>query len=230
MISIEPLVAQHRGEVATFLTVITQEETFGFEVIEADRLLAAKAMRSVEHHVEGFVEQLPTVQTVPCFANSGSHPKLGIVRFQILDDLRAGATQDLQLDVVETFSQLVDVGKNEPELDAARYRELEGANLTIVDHGGERTRALSAVVALLKQRKHSLAKWRKHGARPLAPEKIAAKLPFQQLDGARQRRLRDVTFFRRTGEVQRPRNGQKVSNLVHFHANVPLDDHQSRIL
>ena len=227
MIGIKPLGTQHRGEVAALLTVVTQEEAFGLEIVEANRLLAAKAMRAVEDHVEGLVEQFPTVETVPGFADGGPHGKLCIAGFQILDDLGAGATKNLQLNFTEGFSQFVDVRQDEAELDAAGYRKLECADLAIIDHGGERTRALGAIVALLEKRKHSLAKRREHCVRPLAPEKIAAQFAFQKLNGTRQRRLGHVALLCRAREVQRPRDGQEISNLVHFHANVPLDDHRT---
>ena len=85
-----------------------------------------------------------------------------------------------------------------------------------------RAGALGAVVALLQQREHPLAKWREHRAWPLAPEKVATQFAFQKLDRARQRRLCYVAFFRRAGEIQRPRDCQEISNLVHFHADFPL--------
>ena len=108
------------------------------------------------------------------------------------------------------------------ELDAARDRELERADLAVVDHGRKRARALRAVVALLEQGIHPLAERRQHGARPLAPEQVAAKLAFQQLDRARQRGLRDVALLRGAREIERARDRQKVSDLVHFHVLRPL--------
>ena len=89
---------------------------------------------------------------------------------------------------------------------------------------GERARALGAVVALLEQRIHPLAERRQHGARPLAAEQIAAQLAFQQLDGARQRRLRDVALLGGAREVQRPGDSQEIPDLVHFHSSVPPDE------
>jgi len=69
-------------------------------------------------------------------------------------------------------------------------------------------------------REHSLAKRREHGARSLASKKVAAQLPLQKLDRARQRWLGNVALLGRAGEIQRARDGQEVSDLVHFHANV----------
>ncbi len=123
----------------------------------------------------------------------------------------------------DAFSQLIDVRHDQAKLDAARHRELERADLAVVDHGRERARALRAVVALLEQGIHALAERRQHGARPLAPEQVAAKLAFQQLDRPRQRGLRDVALLRGAREIERARDRQEISDLVHFHSNVPSD-------
>src|SRR5512139_35949 len=225
MIGIEPLCTQHRGEIAALLAMAPQEKMLGLEIIEADRFLAPEAMCSVEDHVERLIKELPAVEPVPGLADRSSDGELGVAGLKVVDDLRPGATQDLELDVAEALSQFVDMRQDETEFDAARYSELERADLSVVDHGGERAGALGAVVALLQQWKHPFAKRREHRARPLAPEKIATQFTFQEFDGARQRWLCHMTFFRRAGEIQRPRDRQEISHLVHFHSDAPLGDH-----
>jgi hypothetical protein len=49
-----------------------------------------------------------------------------------------------------------------------------------------------------------------------------AKLQFELLDGLGQGGLRYVALFRRTGEIQRTRQGQEVSDLMEFHETPPL--------
>src|SRR5581483_9114703 len=151
--------------------------------------------------------------------------KLGISGLEIFDNLRPGPAQYFQLDFAEALPQLVDMRQDEAEFDAAGDRELERADLTVVDHCGERAGALGAVVTLLEQRKHPLAEWREHDTRPFAPEKIAAQLALKEFDGPCQRRLGNVALFRRAGEIQRPCNRQEVSYLVHFHTDVPNGGH-----
>src|SRR5262249_42180473 len=129
----------------------------------------------------------------------------------------------------ETFSQFIDVRKNKPKLDAAGYRQFQRADLAVVDHGRQRTRALGTLVTLLEQRKHSFAKRGEHDAWPLAPKKIAAQLAFKELYRACQRRLSDMALLGRAREIQRPRDGQEVPDLVHFHAHVPPDGHQIQV-
>jgi hypothetical protein len=58
----------------------------------------------------------------------------------------------------------------------------------------------------------------------LASKQLAAQLFLQLLDGPRQRRLRNVTFLGGAGEVQQSRDGEEVSDLVHFHA-----EHQTQL-
>src|SRR6266536_3248235 len=51
----------------------------------------------------------------------------------------------------------------------------------------------------------------------LAMKQWPSEFGFQQLDRARQRRLRDVAPFSCLGEVQLVRNSQKISDLMHLH-------------
>src|SRR5262245_21289716 len=199
-----------------------QEKALGLEIIEADRLLPSEAMRSAEDHVERLIKEFPAVEPVPVFADRSSHGELGVAGLQVVYDLRPGAAQDLELDIAEALSQFVDMRQDEAELDAAGHSELERTDLAVVDHCSERASALGAVVALLQQRKHPLAKRREHCSWPLAPEKVATQFAFQELDRTRQRRLRHVALFRRAREIKRPRDCQEISHLVHFHADVPL--------
>src|SRR5690242_14412259 len=225
MVGIQSLRTQHCGKVAAFLAMAPQEKALGLEIVETDRLLAPEAMRPAEDHVERLRKELPAVEPVPGLADRRSHGELGVTGLEVFDDLRPGAAQDLELDVAEALSQFADMREDETELDAAGHGELERADLAIIDHGRERAGALGAVVALLQQRKHAFAERREHCAWPLAPEKIATQFAFQKLDSARQRRLRHMALLRRAGEIQRPRNCQEISDLVHFHADVPPGGH-----
>jgi hypothetical protein len=51
----------------------------------------------------------------------------------------------------------------------------------------------------------------------LAPEQVAPSLGLKLFYGAAQRRLRDMTFLSRPREIQRPGDGQKISDFMHFH-------------
>jgi hypothetical protein len=47
------------------------------------------------------------------------------------------------------------------------------------------------------------------------------KLSLELLNRAGERRLRNVALFGRAREVQFLRNGEKITNLMHFHAGTP---------
>ena len=53
--------------------------------------------------------------------------------------------------------------------------------------------------------------------RALATEQVAAKLTFELADGPGQRRLGDMAFLGGTGEIQHPRHGEEIADLMHFH-------------
>jgi len=72
----------------------------------------------------------------------------------------------------------------------------------------------AAFVALSKCRKNSSSKLGDVGEAPLAAEKFATKLRLELLNGARERRLRDVTFLCGSSEVERLAHGQQVADLV----------------
>ena len=96
-------------------------------------------------------------------------------------------------------------------------REPERADLALLDGGRERAGADGAVIALLQQRQHALAKLGELGLRALAPEQIAAELAFELADGPGQRRLGDVAFLGGAREIQHPRHGEEIADLMHFH-------------
>jgi hypothetical protein len=79
--------------------------------------------------------------------------------------------------------------------------------------GGER-----ALVAPREQRHDLVTKIGEVGIGALAAKQRPAKLVFQLLDGLAQGGLCNVTDLGGVGEVQGLRHGQKVSDLMHFHA------------
>ena len=100
-----------------------------------------------------------------------------------------------------------------PKLSGASFirRKLLAVDLTRVRFLGD----------LLEPRPHQLAEVGQVGRGTFAPEQEAAQFRFQFLDGAGQRRLRDVTALRRPGEVQGIANRQEIADFVHFHRQRP---------
>jgi len=53
----------------------------------------------------------------------------------------------------------------------------------------------------------------------LAMKQRAAQFLFQELDGARERGLRNVALFRGAREIEFLGHGEEITNLVHFHGD-----------
>src|SRR5262249_16118543 len=65
--------------------------------------------------------------------------------------------------------------------------------------------------------------------RPLAAKQVSAKLVFQLLDGARQRRLGHVALFGRAGEVPCAGDRQKIPDVMHVHSDPVSTQEQTGI-
>ncbi len=85
-------------------------------------------------------------------------------------------------------------------------------------------RSLAASVSISTWREvraHHLAQAGEVGVVALAAEQRTAQLVLEPLDGAGQRRLRDIAGFGRAREVERLADGQKITDLMHFHGSSP---------
>src|SRR5215831_11801828 len=96
----------------------------------------------------------------------------------------------------------------------------ESADFAALERRRKRSRASRRVVALFEQGMHPLTELSQLG-RTLAPEKIAAKLALQLLDGPRQRRLRHIALVGRAREVEDVRDREEIPDLMHFHEELP---------
>ena len=90
---------------------------------------------------------------------------------------------------------------DELDVDGTPQCKTRRADIAALHRSSEVARAERAVVALLEQRQHALPKFSELRGGPFAPEQAAAKLALELCDGARQGRLRDVSFFGGAGEV-----------------------------
>src|SRR5260370_42818 len=93
----------------------------------------------------------------------------------------------------------------------------ERADIAAREGGRQQARAAGGVVALLQQRVHALSEFGQLRGRAFAPEQVAAEFGLELLDRPCQRRLRDVALVGGAREIQRPRDGEEVTYLVHFH-------------
>jgi hypothetical protein len=68
---------------------------------------------------------------------------------------------------------------------------------------------------------HHPAQLGEMGVSALAVEERSAQLVLQLLDRTRQRRLAYVALLGGSGEVQRPRQGDEIADLLHLHGGAP---------
>jgi hypothetical protein len=68
---------------------------------------------------------------------------------------------------------------------------------------------------------HPLAKFGQLRRRPLSPEQIAAEFGLELFDRPRQRWLGHIAFAGGAREVERPRDGAEIPDLVHLHDRAP---------
>lgn len=102
-------------------------------------------------------------------------------------------------------------------VDHARHAEPQVDNVALLEPGRQLFGRLGRLECSLEVRLHCPSKFRQMSVCALAVEQQAAEFFLKLLDSACQRRLRDIALLRRLGEVQRPADGQEVSDLVHFH-------------
>ena len=108
-------------------------------------------------------------------------------------------------------------GTSNRQIDRVGERDPKRADFAALERRRQHARAAGGVVALLQQRMHAQAEFGQLRGRPLAAEQVAAKFGLELLDRPRQRRLGDVALVGGAREIQRPRDGEEISDLMHFH-------------
>ena len=101
---------------------------------------------------------------------------------------------------------------HERRVDGMRQRKPERANLC-----GERPRTDGAVVTLLEQRQHALAKLGQLRLRSLAAEQVAAKLAFKLADGAGERGLGHMAFLCGAREIEFFCDSDEIAKMTKLH-------------
>src|SRR5262249_45927683 len=133
---------------------------------------------------------------------------------------------DLQLDAGVLRLQVRQESDEIAGTDRAHDPELQWRTLELDETRGEVLRLLRLPLNLLEIRTHCLAELAQMRSRPLAAEGEPAELVLQQLDGARERRLRHVAFLGRAGEIQLLAQGEEIPDPMHFHGdNLSLHRH-----
>jgi hypothetical protein len=132
-----------------------------------------------------------------------------------------GAVLHHQLHLGMALSERLQERYESARPDSAHHAELE---FDVIELG----KALGALLGgigldqhLGEVRAHHVAQAGEVRVVALAAEQRPAQLVLQALDGAGERRLRDVAGLGRAREVQRLADGQEVADLMHFHGSSP---------
>ena len=136
--------------------------------------------------------------------------------------MASGAAPDFELKVRKVA---VDLGKRPGQklkIEGSRDGERQRRDFALLDLGGDLFGGDRAIIALLEQRLHAVAEIGQMTVAAFAPDQLTAEFILELLDRAGERGLRHVALLRRAREVQRARNGQEITNLLHFHAERPF--------
>jgi hypothetical protein len=167
-------------------------------------------------------KQWPGIEPLPTRINLGGDSEFGVTLLEEFTHLTTVAAEKPEFQPVELPLDLIEEGDQQRQIDRMGERDPQCAHLAALEGRGERARADGGLVALLQQGVHALTELGQSG-RTLAPEQVTAKLGLQLLDCPRQRRLCHIAFIRSTREIERPRDREEISNLMHFHDRTPPD-------
>ncbi len=219
--NVEILRAQHIEQRLRRLAIGADHQPLLPQIVDGNARASGQDMRVMHQELKVLGEERPAIEPLPLVADLGGETELDVAALEIIEHLGAVAAHDLQLEAFEQFAELDHVRRDQRRIDGVRHREPERADFALLDGGSKRAGADGAVVALLQQRQHALAELGELSLRALAPEQIAAELALELADGAGERRLGDVAFLRGAREIEHPRHGEEIADLMHFHEDAP---------
>jgi hypothetical protein len=186
-------------------------------IVERHCIPARQRMLRPRHHMIDMVEQRPGFEPVGLVFGRFDHKKIERTVQPEPDHLFGRATLQRQFKSRQVNSDLTKQDVQVVILDRVRDSEGQRRYLCLADLAREVLSGLRGFVSSFEKRQYLAAKVGQMGPRALAAEERAAKFLFELLDRAGERWLRDTAFFGRPREIQAPRHGKKVSNLMHLH-------------
>lgn len=195
-------------------------EMFAAEVGEPHAVAARQRIAAVHHYAELLDEERPGIEALPFLTQRAGDRQLHVALFELLHDLVRRSAKELRLDARKGPGQGADMSRKGLDRDASRQRDIERRMFSLAVRLRQGLGHLRTFEALAEGRQHAPPEIGQLGQRPLAPEQVAAEFGFEVLHRAGQRRLADVAFLGRPGEVARARHRQEIPDLVHLHACV----------
>src|SRR5690242_17167596 len=177
-------------------------------------------MVTCQNEAELLFVQGPAIEALPIISKRSGNGELRISRLERTDDLRSVASEEFQLQSREGAHEFGEGWDEQLQADAVGERQPERCLNTFLDCSSKVAGRNRAFVAARKQWYHLVAKVGEVGIGALSAEQRAPQFLLELLDRLAQRRLCYMTDLGRMGEVQGLRYGQKIADLMHFHAAV----------
>jgi len=205
--------AQHVAELAVHALQID----LAVHVGHGDRVAARERVADGAGHHETLAVQRLRAQRLGEAAGARHHCHIKLASQQRLGQAAGHAFGQRQRDARMVGAEPVQEAHEAHRPDRGHRAEAETRILEFQEARGGFAGGCGAGQHLLEMRLHQPAELGHVRLAALAREQQAAQLGFDLLDRPRQRRLGDVAFVGRAGEVQRPADRQKIADFVKFH-------------
>src|SRR3990167_2548347 len=199
------------------------EVMLAIEILGAHPVLLVEGVPRPDPDHEALVVQAARMKALVDFLRLAVDRDVEFALGQALLKLLARSVLDDQPHLGMTLAEGLQEGHEAARADGAHHAELELDVLQPAKALGALLGGLGLDQHLAEMGAHHLAQSRQMRVVALPAEQRAAQLVLQPLDGARQRRLRDVARLGRAGEIQSLANREKVADLMHFHGGGPPD-------
>src|SRR5262249_10570329 len=219
---LRPALSKNIARNVDLLAVDPIEVTLAVEITGADLGSVGQPVLPTEHDEELFAEQRKIVKPLVDLVRPAIDGGLQSAVEQAALKVGSARVHDLQLDAGVLRLQAPQESDEIAGTDRAHDPEFQRRALELDETRGKPLGLLRLPQNLFEIGTHRLAKLAQMRSRPLAVEEEPAELVLQQLNGARERRLRHVAFLGRPGEVQLLAKGEKIPDLMHFHGRHPL--------
>ncbi len=191
------------------------------ELADPHRILLFEAVAGTDADHEALVVEAPRVEAFVDLLGLAVDGHVELAPGQPLAQLFGRAVLHRQPHLGMALAETLQEWHEAVRPDGAHHAELELDILQAAEALGPLLGGVSLDQHLAQVRPHHLAQPGQMGVVALAAEQRPAQLVLQCLDGAGQRRLRDVARLGRPREVQGLADRKEVADLMHFHGGSP---------
>ena len=174
-----------------------------------------------QHGDEAFAVKRQSMEAIVDLAGIAKNADLAFACAQLMQHLLGGAVGDVEVDAGIGALEADDEVGQHAGLSVHMAQSFSSTFFILPSRLGAHARGFGLRLDGLDIGQHHAPEFGEMGLVALAVEEPPAELGLQRLDGARQRRLGDVAALRRAGEIQLPRQGEEIANLLHLHGTHP---------